>query len=69
MELRDNIKGVQHLGIPVCKMEETKKKFNKRELIIGIIGIVVGIGITCLAGVALDFFAKSTFALYKPVFL
>ena len=25
MELRDNIKGVQHLGIPVCKMEETKK--------------------------------------------
>ena len=24
MELRDNIKGVQHLGIPVCKMEETK---------------------------------------------
>lgn len=25
MELRDNIKRVQHLGIPVCKMEETKK--------------------------------------------
>lgn len=25
MELRDNIKGVQHLGIPVCCMEETKK--------------------------------------------
>ena len=25
MELRDNIKGVQHLGIPVCNMEETKK--------------------------------------------
>ena len=24
MELRDNILGVQHLGIPVCKMEETK---------------------------------------------
>ena len=23
MELRDNIKGVQHLGIPVFKMEET----------------------------------------------
>ena len=25
MELRDNIRGVQHLGIPVCKIEETKK--------------------------------------------
>ena len=25
MELRDNIKGVQHLGIPVVCMEETKK--------------------------------------------
>ena len=25
MELRDNILGVQHLGIPVCNMEETKK--------------------------------------------
>ena len=25
MQLRDNILGVQHLGIPVCKMEETKK--------------------------------------------
>lgn len=25
MELRDNIKGVQHLGIPVCCIEETKK--------------------------------------------
>lgn len=25
MELKDNIKGVQHLGIPVCKMQETKK--------------------------------------------
>ena len=25
MELRDNINGVQHLGIPVCNMEETKK--------------------------------------------
>lgn len=25
MELHDNIKGVQHLGIPTCCMEETKK--------------------------------------------
>ncbi len=25
MKLCDNIQGVQHLGIPVCKMEETKK--------------------------------------------
>lgn len=25
MRLCDNIQGVQHLGIPVCKMEETKK--------------------------------------------
>lgn len=25
MELRDNIKGVQHLGIPTCCLEETKK--------------------------------------------
>ena len=25
MELRNNFKGVQHLGIPVCKMEETKR--------------------------------------------
>ena len=25
MKLRDNIRGVQHLGIPVCCMEETKK--------------------------------------------
>ncbi len=25
MKLRDNIKGVQHLGIPTCCMEETKK--------------------------------------------
>ena len=25
MKLRDNIKGVQHLGIPVVQMEETRK--------------------------------------------
>lgn len=41
-------------------MEETKKKTIKKETIItGIIGIAIGIAITCVAGVLLNFFAKS----------
>lgn len=41
-------------------MEETKKKTIKKETIIAaVIGIVIGIAITCLAGFLLDFFAKS----------
>lgn len=42
-------------------MEETKKKTVKKETIItGIIGIAIGIAITCVAGVLLNFFAKSS---------
>lgn len=42
-------------------MEETKKKTIKKETIItGIIGIAIGIAITCVAGVLLNFFAKSS---------
>ena len=41
-------------------MEETKKNTKKKETIIaGTIGIVIGIAITCIAGVLLNFFAKS----------
>lgn len=41
-------------------MEETKKKFNKNAIVAGLIGLVIGIAVTCLAGFLLDFFAKST---------
>ena len=41
-------------------MEETKKKNNKKETIIaGTVGIIIGIAITCVVGLLLDFFAKS----------
>lgn len=30
MELRDNIRGVQHLGIPTCCLEETKKFYMEK---------------------------------------
>lgn len=41
-------------------MEETKKKFNQNAIVAGLIGLVIGIAVTCLAGFLLDFFAKST---------
>lgn len=40
-------------------MEETKKNFNKNAFIAGGVGIAIGIAVTCVAGILLNFFAKS----------
>lgn len=40
-------------------MEETKKNFPKQTLIAGATGVAIGIAVTCVAGLLLNFFAKS----------